>query len=75
MVQIDNRNIFFEKLKTGINLFTGAGFSVLESPLNESLPVVKDLVIDICKGKRSRYTCSMLRNYKFHRYRRIVLMK
>lgn len=49
MVQIDNRNIFFEKLKTGINLFTGAGFSVLESPLNESLPVVKDLVIDICK--------------------------
>ena len=26
MIQIDNRNIFFEKLKTGINLFTGAVF-------------------------------------------------
>ena len=24
-------------------------FSVLESPVNESLPVVKNLVIDICK--------------------------
>lgn len=49
MVTIDNRNIFFEKLKTGIKLFTGAGFSVLKSPMNESLPVVKDLIIDICK--------------------------
>ena len=49
MIPIDNRNIFFEKLKTGINLFTGAGFSVLESPMNESLPLVKDLAIDICK--------------------------
>ena len=26
MIEIDNRNIFFDKLKTGINLFTGAGF-------------------------------------------------
>ena len=32
MIEIDNRNIFFDKLKTGIKLFTGAGFSVLESP-------------------------------------------
>lgn len=48
MVQIDNRNIFFEKLKTGINLFTGAGFSVLESPTGSKLPVVSTLCEEIC---------------------------
>lgn len=39
MIKIDNRNIFFDKIKTGINLFTGAGFSVLESPSGNRLPV------------------------------------
>lgn len=29
-MNIDNRYIFFENLKRGINLFTGAGFSKLE---------------------------------------------
>lgn len=49
MIQIDNRNIFFEKLKTGINLFTGAGFSVLESPTGNKLPVASTLCEDICE--------------------------
>lgn len=49
MVEIDNRNIFFEKLKTGINLFTGAGFSVLESPSGSRLPTANALCGEICK--------------------------
>lgn len=48
MVEIDNRNIFFEKLKNGINLFTGAGFSVLESPAGNKLPIVSELCDEIC---------------------------
>lgn len=48
MIEIDNRNIFFDKLKTGINLFTGAGFSVLESPSGNRLPVASELCGDIC---------------------------
>ena len=32
-MEIDNRNIFFDNLKRGINLFTGAGFSKLFSPM------------------------------------------
>lgn len=48
MVKIDNRNIFFEKLKTGINLFTGAGFSVLESPSGSRLPAAGELCEELC---------------------------
>ena len=48
MVEIDDRNTFFDKLKTGINLFTGAGFSVLESPSGNRLPVASELCEDIC---------------------------
>ena len=49
MIKIDNRNIFFEKLKTGINLFTGAGFSVLESPTGKKLPLACELAEDLRK--------------------------
>lgn len=49
MIEIDNRNMFFDKLKTGINLFTGAGFSVLESPSGNRLPAASALCEDICK--------------------------
>ena len=38
MVTIDNKNLFYESLKTGINLFVGAGFAVLESPSGQILP-------------------------------------
>lgn len=49
MITIDNRNIFFEKLKTGVNLFIGAGFSVLESPTGSRLPVANELCKEICE--------------------------
>ena len=49
MVPIDNRHLFFEKLHTGINLFTGAGFSVLKDSSGNGLPVASDLGTDLCK--------------------------
>lgn len=48
-MEIDNRNIFFDNLRNGINLFTGAGFSKLESPDGKILPDAKDLSDQICK--------------------------
>ena len=48
MIEIDNRNIFFEKLRTGINLFTGAGFSVLEDSNGRKLPTAKALGEELC---------------------------
>ena len=49
MITIDNKNIFFEKLKTGVNLFIGAGFSVLESPTGRRLPIANELCKEICE--------------------------
>ena len=49
MVTIDNRNIFFDKLKSGVNLFIGSGFSVLESPMGSRLPLANDLCKEICE--------------------------
>lgn len=49
MIKIDNENIFLKKLKTGINLFTGAGFSLLESPSGNILPKTSDLLDEICE--------------------------
>ena len=49
MVKIDNENIFFERMKNGINLFTGAGFSLLESPSGKILPKTSDLLNEICE--------------------------
>ncbi len=48
MVKIDNKNVFFQRLKNGINLFTGAGFSLLESPSGIILPKTSDLLAEIC---------------------------
>lgn len=49
MVKIDNENIFYARLKNGINLFTGAGFSLLESPSGKILPKTSDLLTEICE--------------------------
>ena len=46
---IQYEEIFYDKLKTGINLFTGAGFSVLPSPSGKCLPVASDLENEICR--------------------------
>lgn len=45
---IQYKEVFFEKLRTGINLFTGAGFSVLPSPSGKTLPTAKELAHKIC---------------------------
>lgn len=42
-VVIQCEELFKNKLKTGINLFTGSGFSVLESPNGDKLPTGKQL--------------------------------
>ena len=46
--QIQYEEIFFDKVNSGINLFTGAGFSILPSPDGKYLPAAKDLAIRIC---------------------------
>lgn len=49
MIDINNRNLFFDNLKKGINIFTGAGFSKLESPTGKVLPDAGELCGDICE--------------------------
>ena len=41
--------MFFDSLRKGINLFTGAGFSKLPAPDGKKLPDAKDLCEEICK--------------------------
>lgn len=47
--QIDCVEIFKVALQKGINLFTGAGFSILPAPDGTTLPDVSELCEDICK--------------------------
>lgn len=47
-INIKRENLFKEKLLTGINLFTGAGFSCLPDEDNKKLPTVSGLCTDIC---------------------------
>lgn len=49
MINIDSPALFKETLKRGINLFTGAGFSVLESPSGHVLPTATSLCEEICE--------------------------
>lgn len=49
MGAIYNKNLFFQELSTGINIFIGAGFSVLEDPTGKKLPVARDLGMELCK--------------------------
>lgn len=46
-MKINNENVFLERLKTGINLFTGAGFSLLPSDSGTCLPSGKELCKEI----------------------------
>ena len=46
-VVIQCEELFKNKLKTGINLFTGSGFSVLESPDGDKLPTGEQLCGEI----------------------------
>lgn len=47
MITIDNKELFIEKLKTGICFFTGAGFSVLADDDGKSLPTSHDLAKEL----------------------------
>lgn len=47
--KIDNINLFKDALKNGVNLFVGAGFSVLPTPDGDVLPDAKSLAKEICE--------------------------
>jgi tetratricopeptide (TPR) repeat protein len=48
-IKIDNKDLFLDKLKTGINIFTGAGFSCLPDPKGKKLPTGNELAKEICE--------------------------
>ncbi len=48
IIRIDNENLFKEKLKNGINLFVGAGFSCLPDEKGNTLPIGNELAKEIC---------------------------
>lgn len=48
-MRIDNRNLFLDRIKTGINIFAGAGFSVLKNSDGVSLPTIDELMPNICQ--------------------------
>ena len=48
-IQIDREDLLKEKLSTGINIFTGAGFSCLPDEDGNSLPIVSDLCGELCE--------------------------
>lgn len=50
-MKIELEDLFIQKLKDGINLFTGAGFSVLPSKTGEKLPTGNEL----CDVLRKKY--------------------
>lgn len=63
MMQIENENLFKHSLSTGINLFLGAGFSVLASSNGVNLPVgdgLKNELITHFKRKKSNLNLAQL---------------
>ena len=46
--KIERAELFKERLKSGINVFTGAGFSCLPDSLGNSLPTAEELCSEIC---------------------------
>ncbi len=48
-ISIDRPELFKEKLRTGINLFTGAGFSVLPDATGATLPCESELCTELIK--------------------------
>lgn len=47
-IEIARKDLFKEKLLTGINLFTGAGFSCLPDEDGKGLPIADELCPEIC---------------------------
>lgn len=48
-IKIDREDLFAEKLLSGINLFTGAGFSCLPDDEGNSLPTADKLALELCE--------------------------
>lgn len=48
-IRIDREDLFKEKLRSGISLFTGAGFSCLPDEEGNKLPVANELCQEICE--------------------------
>lgn len=48
-MKIELDGLFLDKLKTGISIFTGAGFSVLPAPNGKKLPTGTELCIEVQK--------------------------
>lgn len=49
-IKIKHAELFKEKLRSGINVFTGAGFSCLPNASGYSLPTAKELCTEICSA-------------------------
>ena len=47
MIKIEKMNLFKDRLISGINLFTGAGFSTLPDKSNKSLPTADELKLEV----------------------------
>lgn len=48
-IKIDREDLFAERLFSGINLFTGAGFSCLPDDEGNFLPTADELALELCK--------------------------
>ena len=48
-IKVDREDLFVEKLLSGINLFTGAGFSCLPDDEGNALPTGDELCSELCK--------------------------
>ena len=49
VIKIDREDLFAEKVLSGINLFTGAGFSCLPDDEGKFLPTADELALELCK--------------------------
>ena len=48
-MEIELKNLLLDKLKTGISIFSGAGFSILPAPNGTRLPTGTELCVEIQK--------------------------
>lgn len=49
MIEIENENLLKKAMESGVNIFAGAGFSVLPSPSGNSLPTGDELKLELSR--------------------------
>lgn len=54
-MKVEREDLFVEKLMTGVNLFTGAGFSGLPDDDGNSLPTADELCPELCRNFNLSY--------------------